>query len=208
MAQDIVNNNQGISYTNLDFSSIYTEVLDLVKELTYKWDPSISDESDPGVILVKLSALIADKCNYNIDKSILEAFPLSVTQEANARQLYEQLGYYMHWHEAATVPVVLNWIKQDNDVNQEVKEYTIPLFTPISNKDGSIKYVLIGVEGQDGVVVSNGVLTTDSRELRMIAMEGIAAQYSYQNDGGKVVTAQMVDKDTHRIYFTSSDAVP
>ena len=58
MTQDIVNNNQSISYTNLDFSSIYTEVLDLIKNLTYKWDPSISDESDPGVILAKLSALI------------------------------------------------------------------------------------------------------------------------------------------------------
>ena len=45
MAQDIVNHNQNISYTNLDFSSIYEETLDLVKKLTYKWDPSISNES-------------------------------------------------------------------------------------------------------------------------------------------------------------------
>jgi hypothetical protein len=202
MAQDIVNNNQGISYTNLDFSSIYIEVLDLIKKLTYKWDPSISDESDPGVILVKLSALLADKCNYNIDKSVLEAFPLSVTQEANARQLYEQLGYYMDWYEAATVPVLLSWINESGNTNEEVKEYTIPLFTPISNKDGSIKYTLIGVEGPDGVVVSNGMLTTDSRELKMIAMEGIAVKYSYQNNGSNIVTSQMVDKDTHRIYFT------
>ena len=91
MAQDIVNKNQNISYTNLDFSSIYTEILELIKQLNCRWDPSGSDESDPGVILVKLAALVADKCNYNIDKSILEAFPLSVTQEENARQLYEQL---------------------------------------------------------------------------------------------------------------------
>ena len=95
MAQDIVNENQKISYTNLDFSAIYTETLDLIKKLTYRWDPSISDESDPGVILVKLSALLADKMNYNIDKNILETFPLSVTQDGNARQLYDQLGYYI-----------------------------------------------------------------------------------------------------------------
>ena len=30
MAQDIVNKNQNISYTNLDFSSIYTEILELI----------------------------------------------------------------------------------------------------------------------------------------------------------------------------------
>ena len=34
MSQDIVNENQKLSYTNLDFSSIYTEVLDMTKQLT------------------------------------------------------------------------------------------------------------------------------------------------------------------------------
>ena len=67
------------SYTNKDFESIYSELLDLVKVLTYRWDPSISNESDPGVILLKLNAVIADKCHYNSDKNVLECFPLSVT---------------------------------------------------------------------------------------------------------------------------------
>ena len=58
-----------ISYTSKDFQSIYPELLDLVKKLTNKWDPSLSNESDPGVILLKLNALIADKNNYNIDKN-------------------------------------------------------------------------------------------------------------------------------------------
>ena len=49
------------SYTNKDFESVYSELLDLVKVLTYRWDPSISNESDPGVILLKLNAVIADK---------------------------------------------------------------------------------------------------------------------------------------------------
>ena len=128
MTQDIVNNNQSISYTNLDFPSIYTEVLNLAKDLTYRWDPSISDESDPGVILAKLSALIADKCNYNIDKSILEAFPLSVTQDANAQQLYEQLGYYMNWYESASVLINLSWIGEVPS-DEETIVYTIPKFT-------------------------------------------------------------------------------
>ena len=35
MAQDIVNKNQNISYTNLDFSSIYTEILELIKQKQY-----------------------------------------------------------------------------------------------------------------------------------------------------------------------------
>lgn len=205
MTQDIVNNNQSISYTNLDFPSIYTEVLNLVKDLTYRWDPSISDESDPGVILAKLSALIADKCNYNIDKSILEAFPLSVTQDANAQQLYEQLGYYMNWYESATAPIVLSWITKAEDPRTEVKSYTIPkLFAIVTDDEERANYTIVGVEGPNGVIVSDGTLTTDSKELRMIAMEGVPLKYSYL---GKetVITAQMVDKYTHRLYFNTSD---
>lgn len=204
MTQDIVNNNQSISYTNLDFSSIYTEVLDLIKNLTYKWDPSISDESDPGVILAKLSALVADKCNYNIDKSILEAFPLSVTQDANAQQLYEQLGYYMNWYESAKAPVVLSWISRAGDDNSEISSYTIPKFTIITDDEESTNYTLVGIEGAEDLVVSDGILTTDSKELRMIAMEGTPARYSYLGKD-TVITAQMVDKYTHRIYFDRPD---
>lgn len=50
-----------ISYSNKDFRAIFQELLDLTKKLTYKWDPSISNESDPGVILLKLNAVIGDK---------------------------------------------------------------------------------------------------------------------------------------------------
>ena len=92
----------GLSYTNKDFNSIYNEQLDLVKELTDKWDPSMSNESDPGVVLLKENAILADKENYNIDKNVLELFPASVSQYGNARQLYDSLGYEMHWYRSAT----------------------------------------------------------------------------------------------------------
>ena len=81
-----------LSYTEKDFQVIYPALLDLVRKLTSKWDPSASNESDPGVLLLKLNAIIADKLNYNIDKNVLECFPVSVTQDQNARQLFEQLG--------------------------------------------------------------------------------------------------------------------
>ena len=67
------------SFTSKDFNTIYPELLDLVKKLTNKWDPTTSNESDPGVVLLKLWSILADKNNYNIDKNILETFPLSVT---------------------------------------------------------------------------------------------------------------------------------
>ena len=76
-----------LSYTNKDFARIYPELLDLASKISYRWDPSKSDESDPGVVLLKLAALIGDKNNYNIDKNILELFPASVTQDRNDRFL-------------------------------------------------------------------------------------------------------------------------
>ena len=204
MAQDIVNANQNLSYTNLDFSSIYTEVLDMVKQLTKNWDPSISDESDPGVVLVKLSALLADKMNYNIDKNILEAFPLSVTQESNARQMYEQLGYYMNWYRAATVPVSLSWKTDTVNTDGEILSYTIPKFTTITDENETVVYSLVGTESYDEIVVSDGLLYTDSsKNLNMIAYEGIPVQYTF-NDR-TVITPNMVDNH-NRLYLTTAYA--
>ena len=200
MAQDIVNENQKISYTNLDFSAIYTETLDLIKKLTYRWDPSISDESDPGVVLVKLSALLADKMNYNIDKNILETFPLSVTQDGNARQLYDQLGYYMDWYQSGITSVTLNWIGQNTG---DVVTYKIPKFTPICDVDqtSSKRYSLIGVEGANENIVSDILLTTDGKATLALAIEGFPVQYQYANE--KIITSQMVDPLSHRLYFTT-----
>jgi len=199
MAQDIVNENQNISYTNLDFSTIYLEVLDLIKQLTYRWDPSISDESDPGVVLVKLAALIADKCNYNIDKNILETFPLSVTQNGNARQLYDQLGYYMDWYESASALISINWI---GETGETIESYTIPKFTAISDSESSHIYSLIGAEGVDGVVVSDTIISTDGKTVSVVAMEGTPVQYQFENE--KVITSQMVDPISRRLYFPHS----
>ena len=136
---DIVSPLQSISYTNRDFVKVYEELLTLVKELSSTWDPSISNESDPGVILLKLNAIIADKCNYAIDKNILECFPLSVTQEQNARQLFEQLGYYMHWYISSTVDVFIKWIGEPSTL-----QLNIPKFTMVCDENENIVYTLIG----------------------------------------------------------------
>lgn len=210
MAQDIVNENQKISYTNLDFSAIYSETIDLIKQLTYKWDPSISNESDPGVVLVKLSALLADKMNYNIDKNVLETFPLSVTQDGNARQLYDQLGYYMDWYVSGAAPISLNWTgdtvtETDAQGNISTVTYKIPKFTTIIDSEQSVskRYSLIGIEGAEDNVVSDVLLTTDGKTVIALALEGLAVQYQYE--GETVITAQMVDPLSRRLYFTTSN---
>ena len=127
-----------LSYVNKDFQSIYVELLDLVNKLTYRWDPSISNESDPGVLLIKLMAICADKNNYTSDKNVLECFPESVTQLANARQLFEQLGYTMHWYQAATTTISMRWIGDES-----IYAYTVPRFTMVANDRNSIVYTIV-----------------------------------------------------------------
>lgn len=203
MSQDKSNETQILSYTNLDFSSIYSEVLDTVKKLTKDWDPSISDESDPGVVLVKLSALLSDKMNYNIDKNILEAFPLSVTQESNARQLYDQLGYHMGWYQAATTLVSINWNTTTVTTDGSTVSYTIPKFTTITDDNENVIYSLVGTYGSDGIVVSDGALYADSAQtLTMLAYEGIPTQYTFNNK--TTITANMVDDD-NRLYLSTAN---
>lgn len=143
-----------ISYTNKDFRAIFNELLDLTKKLTYKWDPSISNESDPGVILLKLNAIIGDKNNYNIDKNILEAFPETVTQEVSARNMYKQLAYIMPWYRSATTTVTFKWVGEAFTPEDKI---TIPRFTMLTDSEQLKIYTLIeDVEFKYGVSVSSG----------------------------------------------------
>ena len=199
MANDLISN---MSYTSRDFNTIYPELLDLVKKITYKWDPSISNESDPGVILLKLNALIADKCNYNIDKNVLECFPLSVTQEANARQLYEQVGYYMHWYRSATTKVALTWKDFDNYNRSESSFVRIPKFTMITDYDDSLVYTLIGLDTSELNAASNLTLYLDGEPAVFNAIQGVAVWYNINGS----TTIQVSDLDqNNRLYFNNSD---
>ena len=154
MSSNYNNPLSSISYTNKDFRAIFEELLDLTKKLTYKWDPSISNESDPGVILLKLNAIIGDKNNYNIDKNILEAFPETVTQEFSARSMYKQLAYQMPWYQSATTSVSFRWIGETLEPGEVV---TIPAFTMVTNSDNSIIYTLVeDVEFSYGEDIASG----------------------------------------------------
>ncbi len=129
-----------ISYTNKDFRSIMEELIDLTKKLTNKWDPSITNESDPAMVLLKLDAIIGDKNNYNIDKNILEAFPETLTQNVSARSMYKQLGYRMPWYRSAKTKITIGWIGDELSLTDLI---TIPKYTMICNEDSSIVYTLI-----------------------------------------------------------------
>ena len=127
-----------ISYTNKDFASIYPDMLDLAKKITNRWDPSQSNESDPGVVLIKEAAFVADHNNYNIDKNILENFLPSATQDKSVRNICEMNGYTPRYYVAATGEIVMYYTFSDPDTK---RSFNVPKFTyVISNEDETVSY--------------------------------------------------------------------
>lgn len=191
-----------LSYTNKDFGQIYPELLDLATKISYKWDPASSDESDPGVVLLKLAALMADKNNYNIDKNILELFPLSVTQEANAREIFDQCGYVMRYYNSATTNVNINIVEEPKiedtdwsafgDVSEYIRMYKLPTFTMLTDANNETVYTTT----RDVSVPSTG------EQVGVDVIEGKIVDLDI--DGEVQLTRANLDYN-NRIYFPVMD---
>lgn len=174
-----------LSYTNKDFTSIYVELLDIVKELSSKWDPTISNESDPGVILLKADAIIADKNNYNIDKNILEIYPETVTQELNARNNYKQLAYSMPWYKSATTTLTFKWVGRDFNLGESA---TIKKYTMVTNETGDVVYTTL----------ADATLNADTLVATAPAIEGTLNTLTI--NGSSVIDIVNLDEN-NRIYL-------
>lgn len=180
-------NISNMSYTEKEFQDIYPALLDLVKKISYRWDPSISDESDPGVVLLKLNAIVADKLNYNIDKNILETFPVSVTQEVNARNLFEQLGYNMKWYQAATTNISMRWIGEEYGENYYIN---VPQFSMVSDIESTIVYTLL--------YPATIQMSKNVESISVEAIQGVCKDYSVNNE--TLIQISNLDSN-NRLYF-------
>ena len=185
-----------ISYTNSDFRTIYPELLDTAKKLTNKWDPSLSNEADPGVVLLKENAMIADKNNYHIDKNVLECFPLSCTQQASARQLYDLAGYNMHWYKSGICNITFSLLDKLENIKDEegnsVSGITIPNGTQIVDSTGEFIY---------STLQKSNVLNNSNKSVVVPAIQGKINKYEI--NGNSTITIDNLDEDL-RLYFPES----
>lgn len=191
-----------LSYVNKDYESIMEQLIETVKKISYRWDPSISNESDPGVVLMKLNAIIGDKTAYNIDKNILEAFPVSVSQEGNARKVFEQCGYSPLWYQAATTKIGIKWKESDDDTvsdatEQEPGTVTIPRFTMVSDDEHKEVFTLTGTKNQYTAQVT---MSKDADAIVVDAQQGVAVTYTV--GASSVITPSMLDEQ-RRLYINA-----
>ena len=102
-----------LSPTKKDFVQIWNELLEVAGKLSERWDPTSTNESDPGIVILKALTGIADKLNYNIDKNILEAFMPTAAQEDSMRKLCDMLGYTMKYYRSAETKVNIKYYNSD-----------------------------------------------------------------------------------------------
>ena len=173
-----------MSYTEKDFQSIYPALLTLARQLTNRWDPASSNESDPGNVLLKLAAVIGDKTNYNIDKNVLECFLPSATQETSMRMLTDALGYNMKYYQSAVVNILF---KYTGDLGGST--ITLPRFsTVISNSDSTVYYTLV-----DDVKIALSNFSVEGK-----AIEGSLSTLLVGNN--EIIKLENLD-DNNRLYF-------
>ena len=178
-----------MSYTDKDFASIYPDLLDLAKQLTNRWDPSLSNESDPGVVLLKEGAFIADHNNYNIDKNVLENFLPSATQDRSVRNLTEINGYTPRYYVSSTGNINFTFNGNNDITKDNFLGFTIPAYSiVVTNEDEDVTYVQV----EDLKIGQLGLSTTCK------FMEGSLIQLSVNNSG--TILLENLDEN-NRIYF-------
>ena len=207
---ELILNNK--SYINKDFETVYKELIDIAKKISYRYDPNTSNESDVFIVLTKLLAFGVDKVNYNLDKGLLERFLLSATQEESVQDITNRLGYNMHYYIAAQTDVTITYY--GNDFTKILPKYTL-LGTAIDEVQyittqegvfgsktinyctvnalqckGNIKTLSVISENQDNTLITLSNLD-DNR--RIYFPEPMVAQNGVFIDGGITVSKQNVD---------------
>lgn len=178
------------SYTKKDFYQIYPEILDSSKWISERWHPETSNESDPGVVLLKQSAFIGDKTNYNIDKNILEDFMLSATQLESMRKLCDMMGYEMKYYQSAKTNISFMWLG-GKDISDDFT-FTLPRFTTtIQSKEGDVTYTLIEKNIQFTKDSINETITCEAIEGEM---------FKLTLGDSSIISLENID-DNNRVYL-------
>ena len=180
-----------LSPTKRDFYQMWNELMDVARSISPIWTPWATNESDPGIVLLKFLVGMADKLSGAIDMNTRETTMPSATQLESMRKLCDMMGYTMHHYIAATGEAVIGFRDTDSismEGNLGAEGIYIPRFTNLQNTDESINYVTL-----EGI---NLYPLEPSRKVPV--MEGQLVQCETNNDN--IVTLSQLD-DNHRFFF-------
>lgn len=181
---------KSIDYTARDYNSIKTNLINSISDLTEKW--TSRDESDPGIILIKLMSQFGDLMSYNLDKQILEIFPNSVTQRKNAQQLFNLIGYKMKWYRSATCKCDI--------VNTYELGATLAPFTTFTTVNNQITYCNVEQVELPSNTNNNGL------EQQITLVQGIPKTPT-KKTGAKVPGPNKPWHDIYNYNFSANDII-
>lgn len=160
-----------VKYTSRDYESIMADFWDLVPKLTELWKPEA--DADPGVVLGKFLASVADMLGVNLDWLANELFAPSVSQRKNAERLFGLIGYELGWYTAARTEVTFT-----NNSDQTIQFdfgfnganfATLNAYTDITNQSRVITYNVLPLTNKYGATETRSRRSTKTENLNVFA---------------------------------------
>lgn len=131
-------------YTHRDYESIKSDLINAIPSLTQEW--SGREDTDPGIVLIKLMSMLGDNLSYNVDKNVLELFLETVTQRKNCSKILSLLGYKMHWYRSGTLGMQIRLTDEYDSQGNPNHVVLYPFRTTFKTSLGDIVYTLVSEE--------------------------------------------------------------
>lgn len=181
------NNLNKTRYTHRDYNSIKEDLINAIPSLTQEW--TSREESDPGIVLIKLMSMFGDTLSYNVDKIALELYIQTVSQRKNCAKILELLGYKMHWYISGRVMAhVRLLVSQDEEGNPD-RVVLSPYKTTFVA--GKTRYTVTNQGKGSGDID----IWSDQTAVPVMLIEGTPVVQSFTKD----------DLINNRYYFNSSN---
>lgn len=160
-----------VRYTSRDYDSIMSEFWDIVPAMTELWKPEA--DADPGVVLGKFLASIADMLGVNVDWLANEIYAPSVSQRKNAEKIFSLIGYDLGWYTAARTEVTFT-NNSDNDITFDfgfngANFATLNAYTDITNTSRVITYNILPLTNKYGAEDTRSRQAISSENLNVFA---------------------------------------
>lgn len=239
-----------VKYTSRDYESIMEDFREMVPKLTELWSPVpdkykvksfYSDEekeiwnpeanADPGIILLKALASVADMLGVNLDWIANEVYAPSVSQRKDAQRIFSLIGYELGWYTAARTEVTFvntsdTAITLDFGFNG-ANFCTLNAYTDISGTSRVITYNLLPLTSTYGDSETRSSHSTtsgdinifvDSDEVKLepgdmvtrVAIEGDLRSYSISVESVKknnyIITLPSQHVDTTAIWIKAKSS--
>jgi hypothetical protein len=193
-----------ISYTDRDYQTLYENYKKLVPTLTDLWTPEA--DADPGVVIGKYIASVADMLGINIDWLANEIYAPTVSQRKDAEKLFALIGYSLGFYTAGRTEITFkntSAFPAELDCGFNGANFsTVTANTDITGANRVINYNIIPL--------TNGFGETDTRSTRRTltsAVDIFSTTDPVTLQPGETVTRIGIEGTLRSVSYSADDIV-